>query len=357
MARSGFPGAPALLITIDTEGDDLWSGPAEVTTRNARHLPRFQALCERHALPPTYLTDHEMARDPAFQELARDALARGRAEIGMHLHAWNTPPLAPLAGSVSPSGAYLIEYPEPVLREKVKAMTGLLEQTFATPVRSHRAGRWALDARYARALLDHGYRVDSSVTPHVSWQGSPGATRGGADYRGFPERPYLLDPERIHRAGDSRLLEVPMTIRPHGPAAVRRALDSIGPPPLWKRALRRFVRPVRWLRPNGRNLRDLLALADECADAGEPCAVFMLHSSELMPGGSPTFRSAASIERLYAHLEALFAHVSGRFAGRTLSAFHDEHVPRLRAERARGPAPDAPSRRPRRTDGTAAPRA
>ena len=28
--------APAFLVTIDTEGDDLWSHPAQVSTRNAR---------------------------------------------------------------------------------------------------------------------------------------------------------------------------------------------------------------------------------------------------------------------------------------------------------------------------------
>ena len=35
--------------------------------------------------------------------------------------------------------------------------------------------------------------------------------------------------------------------------------------------------------------------------------MFMLHSSELMPGGSPTFRDAAAIEDLYVELEAVFA--------------------------------------------------
>ena len=33
---------------------------------------------------------------------------------------------------------------------------------------------------------------------------------------------------------------------------------------------------------------------------------FMIHSSELMPGGSPTFRTGESIEKLYADLHELF---------------------------------------------------
>ena len=44
---------PAFLVTIDTEGDDLWSRPREIGTRNAAFLPRFQALCEAHGLKPT----------------------------------------------------------------------------------------------------------------------------------------------------------------------------------------------------------------------------------------------------------------------------------------------------------------
>jgi hypothetical protein len=49
----------------------------------------------------------------------------------------------------------------------------------------------------------------------------------------------------------------------------------------------------------------------------------MLHSSELMPGGSPTFRNEASIERLYEDLEALFEAAAGRFQGATMSEFYE----------------------------------
>jgi hypothetical protein len=49
----------------------------------------------------------------------------------------------------------------------------------------------------------------------------------------------------------------------------------------------------------------------------------MLHSSELMPGGSPTFKSKADVERLYRDLRLLFSRVAGRFEAATLSEFHD----------------------------------
>jgi hypothetical protein len=49
---------------------------------------------------------------------------------------------------------------------------------------------------------------------------------------------------------------------------------------------------------------------------------FLVHSSELMPGGSPRFRTAAAIERLYASLEVLFEELSTWCKGMTLAEFH-----------------------------------
>ena len=44
---------PAFLITIDTEGDNQWEDRSRAATENARLLPRFQAICEKHGLRPT----------------------------------------------------------------------------------------------------------------------------------------------------------------------------------------------------------------------------------------------------------------------------------------------------------------
>jgi len=49
---------------------------------------------------------------------------------------------------------------------------------------------------------------------------------------------------------------------------------------------------------------------------------FMLHSSELMPGGSPAFKNASEIERLYEHLEMLFEDLATWCRGTTLKEFH-----------------------------------
>ncbi len=69
--------APSFIITMDTEGDDLWSRPRTVTTRNAAWLPAFQQLAERCGFRPTWLVNWEMAHTPACVEFfARRASAR-----------------------------------------------------------------------------------------------------------------------------------------------------------------------------------------------------------------------------------------------------------------------------------------
>lgn len=311
---------PGFLITIDTEGDNLWGRHAEITTRNVAYLPRFQRLCERFGFKPTWLTNYEMAMDPAFVEFGRDLIARGCGEIGMHLHAWNSPPLLALTSDDMRHHPFLIEYPDTVMRDKIAFMTELLEERFGLKMLSHRAGRWAFDERYARLLVQFGYVADCSVTPGVSWQVNQGSPEGpgGSDYRHFPNVPYYLDLQDISRPGDSPLLEVPATTRPSWLAALLPWSYSI---PGVRSAAWRIAPEVRWLRPDGRNLREMLDLVRQ-AVRGNWCHLeFMLHSSELMPGGSPTFRTEADIERLYDDLERLFSIAVSEFSGETVGGF------------------------------------
>jgi hypothetical protein len=309
------------IITIDTEGDNLWARPRHVTTENARWLPRFQALCDRFGFRPTYLTNYEMATSDAFAGFAREVLADGRAEIGMHLHAWNTPPLTG-EDRTNPgqSQAYLIEYPAREMESKIVTMTRLLEDTFSRSMLSHRAGRWALNPAYARLLVKHGYRYDCSVTPFVDWQSHPGAGpgSGGSNYLGAPASPYYLSHDDVLRPGDLGLLEIPMSIRRPERGWLVEALRVL---PLARRAANRLWPEVVWMRPNRRNERHLVNLCRQIAEEDAPYLQFMLHSSELMPGGSPTFRTEADIDALYAGMERVFQVISQHFHGCTLADY------------------------------------
>jgi hypothetical protein len=326
----------SFLITIDTEGDDLWSRPRVNTTRNSKYLPRFQALCERFGYRPTYLTNYEMARCPDFREFAKDALRRESAEVGMHLHAWDSPPIVPLTGDDLANHPYLYEFPESVIREKVAVMTDLLEETFGVKMLSHRAGRWGFNETYARVLVDHGYRVDCSVTPLLSWRSSLGDPKGsgGPDYSNFPDRAYFVDLDDVSRRGGSPLLEVPLSVIAPRAAAVR-ALHRWfrGGPRLIRGALYRACPPTRKLVPNGKNLRQLLQIVRRAVQEDRDYVEFTLHSSEFMPGGSPRFRTDRDIEVLYEHLETIFSFAAKRgFHGATLAEYYQRFTGRPACE-------------------------
>jgi hypothetical protein len=314
---------PAFLITVDTEGDDLWSQPAKITTKNARFLPRFQTLCEKYGFRPTWLVNYEMAECGEFVEFARDVLRRGTGEIGMHLHGWNSPPICALTDDDCRHQPYLFEYPEAVMRVKIRAMTDLLGERFERKMVSHRAGRWGLNATYARLLVEHGYRVDCSVTPHISWREFPGAPggAGGADFTAFPDQPYFVDLERIDRLGDSTLLEVPLSVIPSRSARLNGWLEH--GPSIIRRGFGRFFPARHWLAPRDRwaNQRGMLAILNHALANNWNCVELATHSSELMPGGSPFFPDEASIERLYRRLESLFAIAGQNFRGMTLEQF------------------------------------
>jgi peptidoglycan/xylan/chitin deacetylase (PgdA/CDA1 family) len=317
---------PSFLITIDTEGDNLWAHPETVTTWNSRFLPRFQQLCELHMLRPTYLTTWEMAECPNFREFGADVIRRGSAEIGMHLHAWSTPPYTPLTEDDHRHMPYLIEYPCGQMAAKIERLTEKLEDTFDVRMTSHRAGRWGFDARYARLLADQGYRVDCSVTPHVSWKSSSGDPRrgGGPDYVGYPTTTYRLNLDDIRAAGSSPLVEVPVTTFPQRhPQRIEWARRGLGSNALAVRVIDRLFPRALWLRPDGRNGRDLPRLLQTARSEGREFVQFMLHSSELMPRGSPRFPSPRSVEHLYQDLERLFTAAAGMFQGRTLTEYRD----------------------------------
>ena len=190
---------------------------------------------------------------------------------------------------------------------------------------SHRAGRWSFNAAYARILVEEGYCVDCSVTPHVSWARTAGdpAQNGGTDFSAFPWQPYWMDLDDISRPGSSPLLEVPMTIlpgaNPLAPAARKMPAGSLP-----RRALNKFldIEPS-WLRPTGGNSAAMKRVVARAAREGRSHLEFMLHSSEFMPGGSPTFPDEAAIEALYRDLEEVFESIRPHFEGATLSEFHD----------------------------------
>jgi len=316
---------PYFIITIDTEEDNLWARPKAATTENVKYLPRFQALVEKYSLKCTYLTTFEVARSKRFRQFGLRVLREGTGEIGTHLHAWNSPPDYSLTANDAFYMPYLFEYPEEIMYKKLTFLTEYLQSIFGVKMTSHRAGRWGFNADYARMLVENGYWVDSSVSPHISWESRIGDPEqsGGSNYYNFPEDCYWVDLEDISKASTSRsLLEAPVTVTYLDgilTSGLRRVFSDGSFP---ARVLNRLISEPRMLRPTGSNLEDMKLILKKCLREKWPNVLFMTHSSELMPGGSPTFPDSNAIVNLYADLESLFVLAHRDFEGCTLSEFH-----------------------------------
>ncbi len=306
------------LISIDTEGDNQWSWKKgdDIKTKNALYLARFQTLCEKYRYKPTYLTNYEMAMSRQFQEFARPCVKDGTAEIGMHLHAWSTPPDFELPKLVNPNNApYLIEYPDEMMEKKISVMTDILKDIFQCEIVTHRSGRWALDDRYIRLLQKYGYAFDCSVTPGISWKTNSGQSAGsqGSDYTKEKCNPYFLG------NGDYPILEIPMTIiqSHHVFKPTRKDFKAnIGT------VYRAIKGQMIWFRPSGNNLDQMKWIVDYVRKTnGVDYVMFMIHSSEFMAGGSPYFKTEASINKLYYDIEELFKYSCPDFSGATIGEY------------------------------------
>ena len=316
-----------LVVSLDVEGDNQWDHGAPLTTRNVRFWPRFQDLCERHGVVPTYLLATEIVADERARDMLSSWSSRGAAEVGAHLHPWSTPPFveAPGLRENDRLHAFPCELPAALLREKVAVLTGQIREAFGSSPTAFRAGRYGCDAGVARAIAEEGFVVDSSVTPLTSWRGTPGMGGGGPDFSGFTAQPF-----RVAGTGTPGLIELPVTVlqayrvfdrfpalmRPYGWLPVR-AFRKI--------VLRSYLKSQpMWLAPYPHyRPRDFALVWRRAEEAGMPVAVMNFHSSELMPGGSPFRPTPASIEDLYSCLDRFFAYVCGRggsFSGMTSAA-------------------------------------
>ncbi len=230
-------GAIALVASIDTEEDNWRPTRDDIRIENIRALPALQLFLRGLGLRPTYFVDHPVASEPWSAAILREIAESGEAEIGAHLHPWNTPPLEE---ALLPRHSMLANLPAELQRRKLCTLRDALTAATGHAPTSFRAGRFGLGPETVTALVASGFRVDSSVTPWIGWQ----EYDGGPDFRGAPQGCYRLgaggDP-RIP-SEDGPLLELPLssgfTRRPFGWRA--KAYDALRAP-----ALRRFsARPV-----------------------------------------------------------------------------------------------------------------
>ncbi|HEV2671127.1 MAG TPA: hypothetical protein VGU74_08555 [Gemmatimonadales bacterium] len=303
-----------LIISIDTEEDNWYRSRDGVSVGNIRELPRLARFFERLNVQPTYLVNYQVAIDPCSAAIVREVSSAGsRAEIGAHLHPWNTPPLDE---AFVPRNSMLKNLPADLQQAKLNRLTQALEQALDCTPRVFRAGRFGVGPETVGALLRCGYRVDSSVTPFWNWE----SYDEGPSFVGAPIGVYRLAPgedvRRPSRAG--ALIEIPLS---YG--------FSRGPFSFWDPARRLLEsEALRWLHlagiadrtglarrtvlcPELASARDMLTLSRRLLEHGAQHLQIFFHSPSLTPGLSPFVTSPADVAHLYDTIEAYLDGVAG----------------------------------------------
>lgn len=295
------------VVTVDTE-EDLWGEyrRCNAPVTNIANVHRFQTLCEKYGVRPTYLVTYPITQDDECVGVFADILARGKCEVGMHCHPWNTPPFEE---EISEYNSMLCNLPPELQYKKLESLDLAIQDRFGIKAVSFRAGRWGYSSDVAKCLERLRYQVDSSVVPFINW----GATHG-PDFTHFPQEPYRFDPSAIQSlANYGSMLEVPATVGLLGwstPMAVRvwrtlrdrRVAFLKGTGIL---ALFRIMQRV-WLSPEQTGSENQVKLIRQLQARGGTTVNLVFHSSSLKAGLTPFVRTPLDEAQFYQRLEAVF---------------------------------------------------
>lgn len=293
-------------VSIDTECDhDIhWvrSDPLTFDSINEGLPNRLQPAFEDAGAIPTYLLTVEVLENDTCTESLRTL--RGNYEFGTHLHAAFVEPekkFYDYAGIDSPD--FQCSYAPDVEYQKLANLSALFEQKLGYKPTSFRAGRYGASGHTINALQRLGYKVDTSVTPHLRWQ--EGQTV--VDYRRAPEQPYFPAADSISEAGPvtaGRLLEVPVTVKP------------------------RYFRDPRWFRPwfaSVEQMKEIVRYQLQRHGGQRVLSLnMMFHSMEVIEEASPYPQNSDDVKRFIDDMHAVLcwcADEGAKFAG--LSDLYD----------------------------------
>lgn len=301
----------SFVITVDVEADNEWEfTDAPPTYRGITALPRLQRLCDRYQVQPTYLVTFDVACDPDSAKILRELAADGRCEIGAHMHPWRTPPFYPELDCDTGYRPYLYDYPEEIQAQKMATLTRCLEDVFQRPITSHRAGRWGIDAFGCDLLEEHGYVVDTSVTPLLNRRRQSGFVGGsaGPDYLNAPSAPYHPSRDDVSVPGGRKLLEIPTSVGSVCPVIGRVWRESLvrrlGGAGFAGEAAMRLLQKMKVLRvvslnPAHSGQRDMHTIVERGTAIRNPVVNMAFHSSELVSGASPSVMTEADVSRVW----------------------------------------------------------
>lgn len=299
--REGF--GPAFLVTVDVEEDFDWSQPLareNIAVDSAVRLRKFQEFCEHAGVKPAYLVDYPVARSTIAQDILGTAVSAGKADVGLQLHPWVTPPHRE---EVNPANSFAGNLPPGLERDKLATLAKTVRDNFAADARIYRAGRYGIGPNTVAMLASEGIAIDSSVRAYYDY-----SDENGPDFSHSGPHPVWLDDER-------RVMEIPFTtvfsgaLRANGVQWYRRLSRW---PALRGAAARAGLLNRIPLTPEGVSVAEAKAAIDHALADDLPILNFAFHSPSLVPGNTPYVRDNADLDAFYDWWREIFAHLRAR---------------------------------------------
>lgn len=291
------------LVTVDVEEEFDWDQPIKrngYTLKTISAITDFQMLCDQFGVKPLYLIDYPVIDDPVGGPLYADLVKSGRAEVGIQLHPWVSPPFDE---QVTQHNSFAGNLPLALEREKLLRLRDRIAQVIGVAPISYRAGRYGLGPNSIDLLCELGIKIDTSVRSNFNY-----SAEGGPNYAKSPLTPYWLNKQ-------GGLAELPLTtifsgrLREQGPALFRRIDDM----PMLKSILSRtgFLERIS-LTPEGIGFDDIVKGIDVAIDDGLPILNLSFHSPSLRAGHTPYVTNQAEQEAFFECWRQTFQYLATR---------------------------------------------
>ncbi|MEM9421091.1 MAG: hypothetical protein AAF986_01070, partial [Pseudomonadota bacterium] len=237
-----------------------------------------QATAEEMGLTPLYFASYPiLADDEMANRLAAWAHA-GRANVGLHLHSWSTPPLS---GEEQGSQSFQCQLNKDVHKQKLSTLARLFESRLGLPPIAHRAGRYGIAPWVLDQLAEIGVTYDFSPSPGFDF-----SSQGGPDFSNTSPLPH----RRHTHHGSMWVLPV------SGSRAIKRTRIFVPPQ---SRMVPKMLRSVGVrLSPEGNDLATMQRLTHHLIKRGTPLLTPSFHLSSLVPGTTPYAQSEEEAFRL-----------------------------------------------------------
>jgi hypothetical protein len=288
MRRAATPprAKPALLFTVDAEEEFDWSDftPETHKAGSPEGLARLSEVCAAYGVKPLHFITWPLIRDAAFADWFRGEAENGRADLGLHLHQWATPPHGGYRGEYF---SWQMNLPRAVHRENLVALAEAFEDAFGFRAIAHRAGRYGIAPETYEDLARAGIRYDFSPCPPFDF-----SARGGPDFSAVSNDPFTVDTD----AGAVFATPVCGALAIRGGRTFLSQQSDAGLHTAKRPRLPRALTAPFRLSCEGARFEELTALTHHLAREGVPVLTFSLHSTTLTPGANAYGPNRASVD-------------------------------------------------------------